>query len=233
MASAGGVRRASALGGGGARERAARCGLWVVLPARGESAGKTRLKAVLADDERMRLNRKLLRRTLAVLAHWLGSLDHCVVVSGCRRTLLAAHRRGARMRREPAPRRGLNRAVAGAVEYAWTRGARSVLVIPADLPMLSSSSLRGLLAAAAPGVRAVLAPDRAGRGTNALLLLRRTRLPWAFGEDSLRRHGERLAALGWECRLWTASELTFDLDTAADLDRLRAVARSSRVAPMV
>ncbi|MGH8663161.1 MAG: hypothetical protein ACREUX_02730, partial [Burkholderiales bacterium] len=38
--------------------------LWVILPVRGEAAGKSRLAAVLDPIERMRLNRKLLRRTL-------------------------------------------------------------------------------------------------------------------------------------------------------------------------
>jgi 2-phospho-L-lactate guanylyltransferase len=135
--------------------------------------------------------------------------------------------------REPAPSRGLNAAIAIAARLAWQRGARSVLVIPADLPMLSSSSLNRLLAAAEPHVRAVLAPDSARRGTNALLVLRRTRLSWAFGEDSLREHGERLTALGWVWVLCSIPELAFDLDTAEDLARLRTLARFSRVARMV
>lgn len=206
---------------------------WVVLPARGESAGKTRLKAVLDDDARMRLNRRLLRRTLDVLVRWQGSAAHCIVVSSCRRTLRAAARRGALALREPAPRQGLNAAIAAAARLAWQRGARSVLVIPADLPMLSSSSLNRLLAAAEPNARAVLAPDRARRGTNALLVLRRTRLSWAFGEDSLRKHGERLSALGWAWVLCSIPELAFDLDTAEDLACLRALARFSRAARMV
>src|SRR5690606_6611138 len=91
---------------------------------------------------RRRLNRALLERTLAAIAAWQGGLARCVVVSACARSLLGARRRGAVALREPAPRRGLNRAAALGRKLARRQGARRVLVLPADLPQLSRSALR-------------------------------------------------------------------------------------------
>ncbi|MGH8666144.1 MAG: 2-phospho-L-lactate guanylyltransferase [Burkholderiales bacterium] len=191
--------------------------LWIILPVRGEAAGKSRLAAVLDPIERMRLNRKLLRRTLDAIEHWQGSLAHCIVVSPCARTLAAARARGAVALRESLPRRGLNRAVLLGTKLASRRGAGRVLILPGDLVLLGPAALRAMARAASLGARAAIAPDRAGSGTNALLLPAGTRFGFAFGTDSFARHVEALRAHGYVVSVRTDQALCFDLDTPRDL----------------
>jgi 2-phospho-L-lactate guanylyltransferase len=68
----------------------------------------------------------------------------------------------------------------------------------------------------------VIVPDRHGSGTNALLLAPPDVIEPAFGPDSARRHRERAAAAGAHCQLAHPRSLLLDVDTASDLDALRA-----------
>jgi 2-phospho-L-lactate guanylyltransferase len=190
---------------------------WIVLPVRGEAAGKSRLAAVLDPVARRRLNRTLLRRTLDTIEHWQGGLARCIVVSPCARTLATARARGVVALREPLPRRGLNRAVSLGTKLASRRGARRVLILPGDLVLLDRAALRAMARAASLGARAAIAPDRAGSGTNALLVPAGARLRFAFGADSFARHVQALRAHGYAVSVRTEQALCFDLDTPRDL----------------
>jgi 2-phospho-L-lactate guanylyltransferase len=190
---------------------------WIVLPVRGESTGKSRLASVLDPIERMRLNRKLLRRTLDVIEAWQGSLRQCLLVSPCARTQAVAQARGASVLEEPMPGRGLNRAVALGVRRAKRLGARRVLILPGDLVLLDAAALRALARHAGWGARAAIARDRAGSGTNALLLPADAHFRFAFGPDSFERHRRSMRLRGWDVAVCDEPRLCFDLDTAADL----------------
>jgi 2-phospho-L-lactate/phosphoenolpyruvate guanylyltransferase len=111
--------------------------------------------------------------------------------------------------------RGLNE------ELAVARSAlRAVplLVLPADLPLLCARDIAVLLAAASS--RPALAPDRHGRGTNAVALPPGYPFRLRFGPDSFRRHRAQMA----EARIVRRPGLALDLDTAADVARAVAAA---------
>jgi 2-phospho-L-lactate guanylyltransferase len=83
--------------------------------------------------------------------------------------------------------RGLNPAVEAGIAAALQRSSRGIVVIPADLPSLSSGEVDALLAAAPGDGPAVLA-DADGDGTTALLLPSGVRFTPAFGAASFQRH---------------------------------------------
>ena len=202
--------------------------LWVVLPVRGLSAGKTRLAGALGPSERMRVNRDLVLHTLRVLGRWLGGLERCLMVSPCARALRLAEQHGAMALRQPRPRAGLNPALRFAVRHAAHSGARRVLILPCDLPLLSVSALDALRAAQRGEMRIVLAPDRARTGTNALLLPSAAGFPLCFGTNSFALHREAASVRGWPLTVCERPELSFDLDTPEDLAAWRSAAASGR-----
>jgi len=191
--------------------------LYIVVPVRGERSGKSRLRSVLDPVQRARLNRTLLDRTLDAIEHWQGTLARCLVVSACARSLLSARGRGAHAIREPLPRRGLSAAAALGARVARRRGARRILILPSDLALLSAASLAALLVHARTGAHAVIAPDRSGSGTNALLLPAAVGMRFEYGPDSFARHSRVLRARGWDVAVCTHPQLEFDLDTPEDL----------------
>lgn len=103
----------------------------------------------------------------------------------------------------------------------------------ADLRTLLLAGDGALAAAAAADVRAPLAagavvvvvPDRHGTGTNALLLSPPDAIAPAFGAGSCARHVAAARSAGATCRVLTLPSIALDLDTADDLEALRAVPR--------
>lgn len=79
--------------------------------------------------------------------------------------------------------RGLNAELS-----AWrdAQGNAPVLIIHADLPLLTEDDVQALLRAADQG--AALATDRAGQGTNALAIADGRPLALRFGVNSRSRH---------------------------------------------
>ena len=115
------------------------------------------------------------------------------------------------------PGRGLNPALTAALAHAAAHGAARVLILPADLPLLTTNDIN--LLAAAPAGTIAIAPDRHGTGTNALSLP----LPaaagftFAFGSDSCALHHAEAARLGLRLEEVCSSGLANDVDLPADL----------------
>lgn len=190
--------------------------IWTVVPMRGIESGKSRLAPLLGPAGRAQLNRWLLARTLAVVARWSGDPARTIVVSPCERALAEASCAGATPLREAGG--GLNGAVALAARAAAAAGAGHVLVLPCDLPALSTRALGALVRPARQPRHVVLAPDRAGTGTNALLAAARPEFGFCFGESSFLLHRAWAAERGWTVSLCARRELAFDLDTPADVE---------------
>jgi len=178
--------------------------LWVVIPVKPLRAGKTRLSRALGGVSRRALVRYLLSHTVRVVRR-SRIASGCVVISRDPEVLQLARRLGARALRERQP--GLNAALAQAA--ASLRGA--MLVLPLDLPLLDSSALRAL-ARRRPGRAAAIAPDRAGRGTNALLLQPPNLIECRFGPDSFAAHVEALRGAGVEA--WETVEVGWNGELA-------------------
>jgi 2-phospho-L-lactate guanylyltransferase len=191
--------------------------LWTIVPARGLTAGKSRLAPVLNAAVREALNRELLERTLAVVSEWCGAPQRCFVVSPCSRALALARDAGATAVREGARAVGLNRAVRLGVARAAAQGATHVLILPADLPHVTADALSALANPAGRLKHVVLAPDKTGSGTNALLIGVGTGFKYAFGPASFAAHRAAAKRAGLTTSIVRRAELEYDLDTPDDL----------------
>lgn len=188
---------------------------WLLVPVKSFEAGKSRLRAVLADEARHRLNEFFLRRVIAAAAHFPG-LPNTAVISESARVLAIATASGVRaLRQTTGP--GLNRAAREGVAKLRRDGARAVLVLASDLPLIGPDDLRGIVAAGAPGDAVVLCADKHRSGTNAILLPSHLEMRFRFGRDSLGRHRRELARAGLASRVYENARVAFDIDTPADL----------------
>jgi 2-phospho-L-lactate/phosphoenolpyruvate guanylyltransferase len=184
----------------------------VVIPVRTFEGAKSRLGDVLDAEERRDLVERLLRRTVAAALATPG-VTEVVVVSPDPDVLEVAVAAGARPLLQRS--RGLNPALREA--RAEIRAGR-LLVVPGDLPAVTAGDLAAMLAAGdTAGVPSVvLAPDRHGRGTNALLLSPPEVIDPAFGGDSRAAHAW-LASSADAAFLEVPRALALDIDTADDL----------------
>jgi len=204
--------------------------LRIVLPVKPLAEGKSRLAGRLDGEGRLRLNRDLFARTLEVAIDFAGG-PAVLVVSRDPEVLARAAAAGAETLAEEAPG-GLNAALDQARARLRPAGNDLLLVLPVDLPRLEASDLAALVEAVPEARPALaLAPDRAGRGTNALLAAPAGAIRFRFGADSLRAHRKEARRAGALSRIVERPGLAFDLDTVADYDRLACRPQATRTSP--
>jgi 2-phospho-L-lactate guanylyltransferase len=193
--------------------------LWAIVPVKPLRRGKSRLSGTLTDDERARLNELLLEHTLNTLSN-LKELEQALVVSRDPHALTLARKHGARTVREDGQPH-LNTALTRATVVAKIHATSGVLILPADLPLLTREDVLTLIERSSNPPVVVIAPDRHKRGTNALLMSPTGLIEFDFGEDSFKRHCERAKKAGARLEIVDLPSLGLDLDLPADLELLR------------
>lgn len=188
----------------------------IIVPHRGLEAAKTRLATSLSPDERMFLASQLLQRVLRVARE---VSDDVVVISPSRSLLEVVEPSGARLVVQRGM--GLNSGLDQVRFDALVDDIETLGVLHGDLPNLQAGDvetlLAGLPADGSPGV--AIAPDRAGTGTNALVLRPPGVIHFRFGAGSFAKHAEEVERAGVPLVAVNRAGLAFDLDTPADLAR--------------
>lgn len=199
-----------------------------VVPINALRLAKSRLAPVLSAAERERLVMWLLRRVTAVVG-CSGAVAQLAVVSPDRNVLGWAEERGLAMIEQQGG--DLNAAVELGRAWAHAAGAEALLVLLGDLPRLASEDVCALCDLAAElrndGQASrgslVLAPDRAGHGTNAMVLSPASHFPFSFGHGSYSRHVARAREKRMAIGLYISPRTGFDVDSPADLAELEAL----------
>jgi 2-phospho-L-lactate guanylyltransferase len=181
--------------------------------------GKSRLAGTLSEDERTELNRSLLQNTLKTFAD-LKEVEEVLVISRDPQALAIARQHGARTVREDGQPE-LNTALKRATVVAQVYATRGVLVLPADLPLVTREDVLTLISRAGEPPAVVIAPDRHGTGTNALLISPAGLIEYDFGENSFQRHCQRAREAGARLEIVDLPTLGLDLDLPEDLELVR------------
>ncbi len=158
--------------------------LWLVLPVKPFHEGKSRLAGVLTQAQRANLNRMLMQHVL-ITAQSTNLFCGIVVVSRAQTVRAVAHQAGVDSIVEAGFR--LNAALVQGRDMAMRRAADSLLVLPADLPLLTAYDLTGMVEQASATQSVVIAPSVDG-GTSGLLLRPPDVMPFLFGTNSFERH---------------------------------------------
>jgi 2-phospho-L-lactate guanylyltransferase len=198
--------------------------LWAIVPVKPLRRGKSRLAGALSDGERAELNENLLQHTLKTLSR-LKEVEQVLVVSRDPKALTLARRHGARTVRENGHPQ-LNTALTRATVVAQVYATRGVLILPADLPLISEEDVLTLIERAVDPPVIVIAPDRHKKGTNALLISPSGLIDYDFGEDSFERHCELAKEAGARLEIVDLPTLGLDLDKPEDLEIVRELEKT-------
>ena len=169
-------------------------------------------------------------------------LDDVLVASPDRDVLRRAADLGARTLRQRS--RGLNAGLDDARADVVAGGAEAILVLPIDLPFVTSEAIDAILApladpaaaaglrptprSAAPATIVVLVTDRHGTGTNVLALRPPDIIDFAFGPGSRRAHRAAAEAAG-ATYVEVDGPLTVDLDTPDDFVLVESIETEASV----
>jgi len=111
---------------------------------------------------------------------------------------------------------GHSTAALAGIARAEELGARCVVLLPGDCPLLDPRELDHLLTGV-PDSYVTIVPDRHGTGTNALVLAPPGAIRPAFGEGSCARHVAAARGAGIPFAVEEVPSLALDLDTPADI----------------
>ena len=192
---------------------------WAIVPAKSLMRGKSRLRPILADDERARFARDLLEHVLDVLA--TCELAGILVATDGDDVEELASRRGACVRRDGG-HGPLAAVVNDALADSSRRGALAAIVLMADLPRIQPNDVDDLLAALVDHDIAIVR-DHFGSHTNALALAPPTALATCFGrQDSFAAHCASARAAKLRLRILENERIAFDVDVPDDHAQLRS-----------
>lgn len=200
-------------------------GLWAIVPVKPLRKAKSRLSDVLSKDERALLNFTLLGQTLNTLKT-VPAIDQVLVVSSDSSVLALAREYDARTVQENS-QANLSLAIQRAVVVAKMYAVDSILILSADLPLLSARDIEKMLEMVTPPPCIVIAPDRHNDGTNAIYLSPPDVIDchigggsFAYNTQQAARHNIPLAV----CKLTT---LGLDLDLPEDIELLKQIEASN------
>jgi 2-phospho-L-lactate guanylyltransferase len=190
--------------------------VFAVVPVKDLWGTKSRLKPILNPGARAGLTIYMMRRVVSAISG--AGVGNICVVSPDSIVLDQARECGATPLLQES--RGLNPALEEGRRWAVEHGGSSLLVLPADLPLLDTEDVRAVLEGIGEGASIVISPDSARSGTNALLLRPAEILPFAFGPGSYEAHLQAARERDLAIRVCERPHLAFDLDTTEDLARL-------------
>lgn len=189
---------------------------WALVPVKALASAKRRLSPVLRPTERYALS-------VAMLADVLGTLVYVPALAG--RLVVGrdavvrelAEAMGAEFLPEPPGSRGLNRAVSIGLAELTKRGAKRVLILPSDVPLVRPADVNQLLRSGPPSPSVSLTPSRDGRGTNALLLAPPDVIRPRFGAKSAAAHAAAARSARVELLTVDLPRIALDIDEPGDI----------------
>jgi 2-phospho-L-lactate guanylyltransferase len=194
--------------------------IWAIVPVKPLRRGKSRLSGVLTEDQRTALNMLLLAHSVDILKA-TPEIEQVLVVSRDPAALALAREHGARTVQENgAPQ--LNVALTRATIVAKNYATNGVLIVPADLPLITPQDIRSMLEFSHDPPVVVVAPDRHRLGTNALLICPVALIQYDFGPGSFERHCERARQAGARLEICELPSIALDVDLPEDLHLVNA-----------
>jgi 2-phospho-L-lactate guanylyltransferase len=191
-----------------------------LIPVKTFARSKQRLAPLLSPEERTELAVAMFQDVLRAVAAACG-LDQMFVVSADHEALRLARAVGA-MGLAEAEQRSESSSVDWGAARCEEMGARSVLILPADLPLLWAEDVDAVLASAGEGPGVVLVPSADELGSNAVLRMPPLAIPSRFGHGSFHRHQQEAAQRRLPCRVLRLPRVALDVDEVEHLEALLA-----------
>lgn len=188
---------------------------FAIVPVKDLSKAKERLSSVLPQDLRTDLAYAMLEDVLTALKG-ARLLDRIFIVTMDRNAIRIAGEIGIEIIEET-EQKGESDSVDRASRVCMEMGAKSVLVIPGDAPLITSQDIDFITGKETGPPSVVLVPARDMLGTNAILRNPPDAIPSRFGHDSFRKHIEEAEKKGIRIEYYENERVGLDIDHPDDL----------------
>jgi 2-phospho-L-lactate guanylyltransferase len=187
--------------------------VYAVVPVKHLATSKSRLATILTPEDRKRLTLVMLEDVLTAIRK--SAIQGTVVVGSDLCVCELATNAGVAFINEEA--RVLNQAIGDSIKWCMKRGADSVLVLPSDIPLLSSTDIDRIIELAENAEAIVVVSSSKNGGTNALYLRPPNLIPVSYGPGSFRRHIRYARIRGIPVKVYYSFSVAFDIDSQEDL----------------
>jgi 2-phospho-L-lactate/phosphoenolpyruvate guanylyltransferase len=198
---------------------------YALVPVKDLTQAKARLAALLSPAERYTLAAAMLDDVIIALQQ-ATTIERVAVVTTDPRAVALATTLDFDVIDEGAGR-GETGAVELAIKACLERGARSLAVIPGDIPLLTGGDVDCIMRHGQQ-YEVVIAPSWDSRGTNAVLLRPPDVLQLRFGSWSFFPHVKQAKRKGLSYKVVRLPRVALDVDTPEDLARLVPQAMGTR-----
>ena len=189
----------------------------LLIPVKDLATAKQRLADALTQSQRFQLAEAMLCDVMAAASGVRDRLD-VALVTGDGRAQQLAHEFGFGVIEDTR-----NESETAAIEMATAcseqRGYNTTVVIPGDIPLITSDELHRVLDAA-PAAGAVFVPAYDRRGSNCILRRPASLIPLRFGNDSFLPHCEAMRRTGKELVILEMPGIGLDIDNPHELELL-------------
>lgn len=187
----------------------------VIIPVK-QNDPKSRLNKLFSKEERKQLQMVMLEDVLRVLLH-SGLVQDTYVVSRDTEVLNHAVKLSANSLHE-SYESGVNNAVYYAMNLL--EGYAAWLIIPSDIPLLSSREIQVALHLHKSGADVVISPSRKLDGTNLLLITSISKIPLHYDDDSFKKHIREALDRRLRTIVYYSDGICSDLDEPDDINAI-------------
>jgi 2-phospho-L-lactate guanylyltransferase len=197
---------------------------FAIVPVKRLREAKSSLSAVLTLKQRRELVLVMLKDVLKAVSG-ARSITGTIVVSPDKDIIEFARKNGADGVAEPGVE--LNEALKIAIQSAITNGATSVLIMPSDIPFLTTDDIENIVAMASSRREIVITPSK-NNGTNALFLSPPDIMTLHFGGESFPAHLSEAHRAGVKPRIYRSVTVATDIDDPDDLVETKKLGRGTQ-----
>ncbi|NIP30276.1 MAG: 2-phospho-L-lactate guanylyltransferase [Candidatus Dadabacteria bacterium] len=190
---------------------------FILIPVKDLSLANERLSSVLSQSKRTELAYVMLEDVFAAVKE-SKLADKKVVVTLDKKAIKMALANNFEVIQEE-DQEGESSSVDGALQVCKMMGAKSVLVIPGDAPLITGGDLDSVFEKETEKNCVVLAPSSDELGTNAILRKPPDVISSFFGHDSFRKHKEEADKRGVPYEVVNNFNISIDIDEPEDIEK--------------
>jgi 2-phospho-L-lactate/phosphoenolpyruvate guanylyltransferase len=196
---------------------------WAIIPVKPLNRAKSRLSDALTPEQRQHLAEMMFRHVLQVIREVPEVIGTLVVSRDTKALAIAREYRARTVQESGQPE--LNAALTRATQVVIGWRGDAVLVLPADLPLITPEDVSKIVGLSTDIPSVVIATDQHRDGTNALLVRPPGVIDYAFGVGSFARHIALAEKAGAVVQEFKSDRLALDIDMPADLDNYNHLVR--------
>ncbi|MFQ6094504.1 MAG: 2-phospho-L-lactate guanylyltransferase [Candidatus Bathyarchaeia archaeon] len=196
--------------------------IFTLVPVKRLSESKKRLSMIFKPEERRDFVVAMLRDVLKAIS--LSGVERTVIIGSDSIVQRLSSDLGAFFL--PDTGEELNQVIEYATDWCIRREAESLLILPADIPLVTSSEIDKIISLCSEKPSVAISPSSDG-GTNALMRRPPGIMPTHFGAGSFKKHINEASRKGVKAKVYRSLRLSLDIDSPRDLKRFVEIGKGT------